>query len=466
VSPTQGIKDSHLALPAGVASCPATPRRGTGFALYRAGYTALPQALLLAGAAFLATAPRAAALPFLPAQDSLVLEQVPGARDPSDQALRRANAALAQERGNVGLAATVARLDIEQARRLGDPRFLGRAEAALAPWPLAPGAPIEVLLLRAVILQSNHDFAGSIAALQRVVELQPATAQAWLTLAAVHQAQAEYRAALHDCGQFASHTLGLAPDTCTASVMSLTGHAPLALRAVTLSLAQNAEEARASPATAVWALTMAAETAERLGNPSVEQRYREALAADGADPYLLGAWSDWLLDQGRAQEVVALLRDRTRIDPLLLRLALAEQAVGASHLSGHVADLAARFEASRLRGDTVHRREEARFALWLLHQPVRALDLARANWAVQREPADARILLEAANEAGQPAASDPVRAWMHDNNVEDDLLSAVAVGGRGAPVPGDHAALVPAVATMLAARSASVPGSSAGRGGQ
>lgn len=430
---TQDMARSRAPFRAEEAPCPATPGWRAQTARRR-GAAALRQGLLCL-AAFLAAGGSARASPFLPAADDLVLEQVPGARDPSDQALRRSNASLAQDRSNLALATTVARLDIEQARRLGDPRFLGRAEAALAPWPLAPGTPAEVLLLRAVILQSNHDFASSVAALDRVVALLPANGQAWLTLAAVHQAQAEYHAALHDCGQFASHALGLAPDTCTASVMSLTGHAPLALRAVTISLVQNAEEARASPATAVWALTMAAETAERLGDPSVEQRYREALAVDGADPYLLGAWSDWLLDQGRAQEVVALLRDRTRIDPLLLRLALAEQAVGDSHLSGHVADLAARFEASRLRGDTVHRREEARFALWLQHEPVRALDLARANWAVQCEPADARILLEAANEVGQPAAADPVRAWMHDNTVEDGLLSVLAVGGRGATMP-------------------------------
>ncbi len=203
--------------------------------------------------------------------------------------------------------------------------------------------------------------------------------------------------------------------------MSLTGHAPLALRAITISLEQNAEEVRASPSTGVWAKTMAAETAERLNDPSAERRYRDALAIDSTDPYLLGAWSDWLLDQNRPQEVMALLQDRTRIDPLLLRA------------SGHVADLETRFEASRLRGDTVHRREEARFALSLQHRPAKALQLARANWDVQREPADARILLEAANAAGQPAAADPVRAWMRDNGVEDDRLSTLAVKD-GSPI--------------------------------
>jgi len=379
--------------------------------------------------ALLAAAPVAKAAPFIPAEDGLVLERVPGTRDASSRALRDLNAVLTQNRRDIGLAEKVARLDIEQARKLGDPRFLGRAEAALAPWPLAPDTPAPVLLLRAVILQSNHDFDGSVAALQRVVSAEPSSGQAWLTLAAVHQAQADYTAGLHDCGQIASLVLGLAPTVCTASIMSLTGHAPLALRAITISLAQDADEARANPSLGVWAMTAAAEIAERLGDPSTEQRYRDALAIDGSDPYLLGAWSDWLLDQNRPREVMALLGDRTRVDPLLLRLALAEQATGSSQAAGHIGDLAERFEASRLRGETVHRREEARFALDLQHQPARALDLARANWDVQREPADARILLEAANAAGRPEAADPVRAWLHDNGVEDARLSALAARG-------------------------------------
>ena len=308
---------------------------------------------------------------------------------------------------------------------MGDPRFLGRAEAALSPWPSSAAQP-EVTLLRAVILQSNHDFNGALAALALVLQDHPANAQAWLTRAAIHQAQAKYRLAIADCGQFADLILGLAPDICTASAMSLTGHAPLALRAVGLSLQANATEAAKAPAVAMWGLTLAAETAARLNDPQAEAWFGRAMALDPRDPYLLGAWSDWLLAHGRPSEVVALLAPYTRIDPLLLRLALAEQATGDSRISSHVADLAARFEASRLRGDTVHRREEARFELELRHNPSVALALARANWDVQREPADAKILLQTALAAGQPAAASPALAWLHGNNVQDNELAALA----------------------------------------
>ena len=375
----------------------------------------------------------ALAEPFIPKNDSVVLEHLPNAMNGAVRALRRQHEALAADAKNLVLAVAVAAADIDQARRLGDPRYLGRAEAALAPWPLGPHTPAMVLLLQAVILQSNHDFDGSLAALAKLLAREPGNAQAWLTRAAIHQARANYADAVADCGQVAAMVLGLEPDVCTASAMSLTGHAPFALRAVTLSLGVNASEASHAPSVALWALTLTAEIADRLDDPSAEPRFRAALAVDPKDPYLLGAWCDWLLDHGRPQEVKLLLAGSTRIDPLLLRLALAEQAIGDPAAAGHIADLAARFEASRLRGDTVHRREQARFTLALLHDPAAAMVVAEANWAVQREPADARGLLEAALAARQPAAAGPAVAWFDGNHVQDARIAELVARVRSLP---------------------------------
>jgi hypothetical protein len=323
----------------------------------------------------------------------------------------------------LALAVQIARQDLVFARSNADPRWLGRAEAVLAPWPLQADAPPETILLRATILQSNHEFAASIGALDMILAREPGNAQARLVRAAVLTVGARYRPALEDCAAVAIRYLGLAPDSCTASVMAMMGAAPQAMRAVTLSLAQNPGEL--GPVR-LWATTLAAEIAARLDDSSAESRFAQALAIGANDPYLLGAWTDWLLDHSRAAEVVPLLSHLTRIDPLLLRLAIAETGLGLSQAAGHVADLSARFEAARLRGDTVHRREEARFSLVLLHDPARALQLARANWEVQREPADARILLESAIAARDPGAAAPVLSWIAENHVQDTTLAALA----------------------------------------
>src|SRR5205814_7567189 len=117
-----------------------------------------------------------------------------------------------------------------------------------------------------------------------------------------------------------------------------------------------------------WALTLAGEIALRRGDSdAAEAHFRAALALDARDPYLQAAYADLLLDRGRAGQVVAMLRNSTRNDSLLLRLALAEARVPSlrDDYLRHRADLAARFDAARRRGDSLHRREEGRYPLEL-----------------------------------------------------------------------------------------------------
>ena len=73
----------------------------------------------------------------------------------------------------------------------------------------------------------------------------------------------------------------------------------------------------------------------------------------------------------------------------------------------------------------MHLREEARFTLHLLDQPGEALELARRNWATQREPADARVLLEAALAASKPAAAQPVLEWLERTGLEHVGIEAL-----------------------------------------
>jgi hypothetical protein len=94
-----------------------------------------------------------------------------------------------------------------------------------------------------------------------------------------------------------------------------------------------------------------------------------------------------------------------------------------------------RFAAARLRGDVVHRREESRFALHLLSEPRTALVLARDNWAVQREPWDARILLEAAANLGDQRSAQPVLDFLADTKLEDVRLAALTAQLRGSAGP-------------------------------
>ena len=367
----------------------------------------------------------AAAVPYLPTDDAQVLEYLPTVRDTSLQELRRLHADLARTPQDLALALRVAKRDIEAGRTEADPRYNGYAEAALHPWFALPSPPAAVLLLRATLRQSWHDFAGALADLNSVLAVDPRNAQARLIRAVILQVQGAYPEALGSCLSLALYAEPLVAETCIASVRSVHGEA-----AASLALLQAALD-RAPPAenggVRLWAMTVLGETEARLGdNRAAERYFREALTLGPRDSYLLGAYADFLLDADRPGEVLPLLQDQTRVDPLLLRVALAEQSLGKPTVQSHIEDLRERFTANRRRGDVSHQREEARFELYLVKDPEEALRLASMNWAQQREPWDARILLAAALAAEKPGAARPVLDWLATSRLEDDHVRGFA----------------------------------------
>jgi predicted Zn-dependent protease len=210
---------------------------------------------------------------------------------------------------------------------------------------------------------------------------------------------------------------------CLASVDGLTGRLQESYKKLTTTFEGHPE---APSGLRSWVLTSLAEMAARAGMAQqAEAHFNGALTLDSADSYLLGAYADFLLDHDRSREVVALLRDKTRADPLLLRYVLALKAQNSKELTAQVEQLGDRFAAGRLRGDRVHLREEARFTLHLLNAPEAALELAQENWQMQKEPADVRILLEAALRAHAAAVVDEVREWLSNFGLEDVQLQTM-----------------------------------------
>ncbi len=367
----------------------------------------------------------AQAAPYLPAKGSDVLERLPRRNDPAQLALQDLRKQLAANPNNLALATTVARNHIATARRETDPRYFGYAQAALAPWWAMPAPPSQVRLLRATLLQSTHHFPEAMRDLDAIVAAEPNNPQAWLTRATVQTVRGDYQGATASCARLSSITTQLVSMTCISSIGAMTGRSAASESLLETTLSRNAE---ADPELQVWVLTLLAEIAERRGNAAVaEARYKKALAMSPRDSYLIGAYADFLLDQKRPAEVLALVKDQTRIDGLLLRQALAlKQSPASAALASADAELAARFSAAMQRGDTVHQREQARYELHVRGDTRTALALAQKNWAVQKESADMRVLLEAALKAGDKAAAAPVLAWAAKHSVEDVAVARLA----------------------------------------
>jgi tetratricopeptide (TPR) repeat protein len=370
----------------------------------------------------------AVAEPFVPASDDEVLERL--AVSPSDPALRELRALQGQLRqvpDNLVLATRVAQGYLELGRVTGDPRYAGYSEAALTPWWRLDNPPSEVLVLRAVLRQRMHQFDAALTDLATVLNSNPRNVQARLTRATVLQVQGAYEAAGAECQALKNLTSELVWTACLTGVTASTGRLEDSYRQLRAAFDRHPP---GHVGLQSWVLTSLAEMAARAGmTQEAETHFRAALAQEPMDFYLLGAYADFLLDRNRSPEVLSLLRDQTRADPLLLRYALALQAQHSKELPAQVEQLRDRFEASRLRGDRVHLREEARFTLHLLNAPTAALKLAQENWQVQKEPADVRILLEAALAAGDAAPFEAVKEWLKNSRLEDVELQRIITPG-------------------------------------
>ncbi len=363
--------------------------------------------------------------------DAEIVAEVPARRrDPAAAERARLRRALDARPRDLDTAARLARMLIAAARASGDPRFLGRAEAALRPWWEEATPPAEALLLRATIRQSRHEFEPALADLDRLVAAAPDDAQAWLTRAVVLGVRARYREGLASCARLEALASALVVAACRAPLLGVTG----GTRDAAHALAAAMRFAR-TPVEAAWAEALLSDLELWSGDaPAAEARLQRMVARDPGDGAARAALADLVLDGGRAAEAAALVDGRDGDDAMLLRRALARVAQGAAGAADPaVQAMAARFEAARLRGDPVHQREEARFALVAARDPARALRLAEQNWRVQKEPADARILLEAAAAAGAPDAATPALAWLDETGCEWPRLRALAGALRGRP---------------------------------
>jgi len=374
----------------------------------------------------------ALAAPFVPTADTQVLGRLPArASDPRAQELQALRTAWRQHPGDVTHAVSLAERYFDAVAAEGDPRYIGYAQAALAPWWALPAPPASVRVLRAKLLQFDHRFNEALADLDAVLQADPTHADAWSWRAAIHMVRADYDQARRSCERLTPLAPPLITVACTAQVDAATGRGDAAAASLRAALAS---PGGADTAQRLWALTRLAETEERRGDAvAAEAAFRQALALGVGDVYLLAAYADFLLDRKRPAEVLALLKDRGRADVLLLRLALAARAAGAPEREVWARTLGERFDAAALRGDTTHRKEASRYLLALRGQPAQALALARENFAEQREPADARILLEAALAARQPAAAAPALAWMAASGFESVALQDLATRLKALP---------------------------------
>ncbi len=372
----------------------ANPRARRGFSL----------ALLLAHGSVLAA-------PYLPTSDDAQLAQLPRHAPSGVMAPRAADAELA---------AVLVQAYLQRARLDGDPRFLGYAEGELRPWRTDPAPPGRLLLLRATLLQARHNFSAALDDLDRYLQDEPTDAQALLTRATLHRVLGRYPEALTDCDRLGAAQAAFVAQVCALGIGALTG----ALHTSLADLAEmQAGSHRMPAAVRGWYLAERAAMAERAGQDALAERlYRQALTATPDDPRIRSAAADLMLRVGQPGRALDLLGEAPGADILRLRQSLALHAMGQPRPRLDRL-LAEGYATARRRGEAIHLREESRFALHILNDADRALQLAEQNWASQKEPEDLLLLQQAALAAGSADQLNEVRRWLNQTGLEDRRLA-------------------------------------------
>ncbi len=365
------------------------------------------------------------AAPYTPENDNVVVERLPGrASDPATRRVESLRKQLAARPDDAVLRIEIARRYFDMAMAQGDPRYVGYASATLAPLAKTAASNADYDMALGLIQQFSHAFEPALASLAKAAALNPTSPEPLLWRTAIFMVQARYAEAAAECVRVVPLAEPLLGTGCSAYVEATTGQLEPAFQKLAGAVKANPQ---ASAELLLWENTRLAEMAWRLQRFDVAEGYfKSALQQGVTDQFLLGAYADFLLARQRPAEVLTLLGDWERSDILLLRLALAGQAVSDKRSAGWAAQLRDRFQAAAQRGDRLHEQEAARFELDIESNPAKATGLASRNYEVQKEPRDADILMRAALAANQAKLAQPALDWLRTSRYEDPVMAQLA----------------------------------------
>lgn len=365
------------------------------------------------------------AAPFTPTSDAEVVERLPGRA--SDPAIRRVDSLrkqLAARPDDVALRVEIARRYFDLAMAQGDPRYVGYASAALAPLAKTNPENADYAMVRGLVQQFSHEFELALASLAKASALNPTSVEPLLWRSAIYMVQARYKEAAAECTRATPLAEPLVGAGCTAYVQATSGQLDTAFESFATAVKAAPQ---AAPELLLWQNTRLAEMAWRLQRfDAAESYFKAALQQGVTDQFLLGAYADFLIARQRPLEAIKLLTDWERSDILLLRLALAGRASKDPRADGWAKQLRDRFQDATKRGDRLHEQEAARFELDIEGNAAKALALATKNYALQKEPRDAEVLMRAALAARQPKDAQPAIDWLRSSGYQDPAFAQLA----------------------------------------
>jgi thioredoxin-like negative regulator of GroEL len=345
-----------------------------------------------------------------------------------DENLRALVGAWRAEPAAEGPALALAGTLLDRARTAREPSYVGRAEAVLSTVVSQGSAGLATRRLYAETLQYRHAFAAAETLLNEVLRAAPRDAAARVQRASVRLVRGDFPGARADCAQLAAgggaaSAVGIA---CLAEAYAGSGRIEQA-QALLRTYPLDQDPARA--AEQAYLLTVRAELRERAQDlDGAIADYRAALELQPGDDSIRAALADALAARGDVHAAAALLD----VERPSLSLLVRGVSVAAGPEREALRERAAAWLAlETARGDAVHNREAALLALDS-GDSARALVAALANFAVQRELPDVRVLARAAVAAHDLPAQQQLLEWLRSTGFRDavaeNILSGAARG--------------------------------------
>lgn len=356
---------------------------------------------------------------FVPADPNFVVASVRQAQP--DEKLMPLLEAWRADRSATSSSAALAEAYIERARSLREPAYFGRAEAVLTPLASKPGAAATLRRLYAQVLQYRHDFAAAESLLDSVLNDDAHDDDARLLRASVRLVRGDFDGARADCAQLAGAGGDAAAPGFACFAEALAGSGNLE-RGLALLDTVPANSAAQDVSARAYLLATRAELRERsddMAGAIVD--YRAAMSLAPNDDSIRAALADVLAAVGSKAEARSVLDVAKPSVALLVRSATLAEGSPRAELAARAGAWLA-LEAAR--GDSLHFREAAMLAL-VDGDPARAVVAARANFQIQKELPDVRVLARAARAARDTQALDTLRQWMLDTGYRDSVTAGI-----------------------------------------
>jgi len=376
-----------------------------------------PARLLALLAVAVATKVAAAPDRFVPADPGFVVASV--RQSQPDEELQPLLEAWRADR-STSTTAALASAFIARARSRREPTYFGRAEAVLAPLASRPHAAGTLRRLYAEVLQFRHDFSGAEKLLDAVLDEQSHDVDARLMRASVRLVRGDFEGARADCAQLAASGGEIAVPGFACFAEALAGVGELERGLALLSLP--AHPRSLAPADGAYLLATRAELRERGNNVAgAIADYRTALSLAPADDSIRAALADTLAASGMVEEA----RETLAVDKASVALLVRSAALTEGPKRAELASRAGSWlELEAARGDALHFREAAMLAL-VKGEWARALAAAQANFEIQKELPDVRVLARAARAAGDADALSALREWLADTGYRDSVTESI-----------------------------------------